>query len=68
MSPGLTDVTAQCAAGYFCPGGQAVMDPVEYPCPEGSYCPVGSAQPTPCARGFYQVRFSAKNKLDTATK
>ena len=54
MAPGLIEVTGPCLAGYYCPGGQAVQDPVEYPCPLGMYCPEGTAVPVMCENGTYQ--------------
>lgn len=54
VSPGLTNVTGPCLPGYYCPGGQAVADPVEYPCPQGMYCPEGTAIPIMCPNGTYQ--------------
>ena len=52
-SPGLVEVTGNCSAGYYCPGGQSVPEPVDYPCPPGDYCPVGSPRPSKCGRGVY---------------
>ena len=58
QSPGLTEVTAQCSAGYYCPGGQSVPEPAAYFCPQGMFCPIGSPAPLKCAQGFY-------NDIDT---
>ena len=52
-SPGLTQVTANCSAGYYCPPGQSVPEPPDYICPVGDYCPEGSPQPLFCPRGTY---------------
>ena len=41
-----------CAAGYFCPEGSVVPDPV--PCGGADrYCPAGSAAPLPVDSGYY---------------
>ena len=53
QSPGLTEVTGNCSAGYYCPSGQSVPQPLAYICPVGDYCPEGSPQPLFCPRGTY---------------
>jgi len=50
---GLTEPTGDCREGFFCPGGQSVDNPVNYPCPTGSYCPAGSSSPDACPAGTY---------------
>lgn len=32
---GLANVTGDCEAGYYCPGGQSQKAPLEYICPKG---------------------------------
>lgn len=58
---GNTDVTSQCSAGYYCPGGQYTPTPVEYPCWPGHYCAVGSIIPQHCPNGTFQLSSNADN-------
>ena len=51
---GLTSPSAECNAGFFCPGGQSSPVPAEYICPLGHFCVVGSPSPQPCLPGFHQ--------------
>lgn len=51
---GLSAVTGECAAGYYCPAAQVTDSPIDYICPVAHYCETGSAAPTPCASGTYQ--------------
>ena len=44
-------ITDQCEAGYYCPAGQLISNPITYLCPPGSYCPQGSILPIPCPSG-----------------
>eukprot|EP00466_Bigelowiella_natans_P015235 jgi/Bigna1/85198/estExt_fgenesh1_pg.C_20409 len=48
---GLTEPTAKCTAGFYCPTGTEVPS---LKCPIGNYCPSGSSAPVPCAAGTYQ--------------
>ena len=52
---GNTAPTAQCAAGFYCPGGQSSSTPAGLLCLEGHYCEQGSAAPTYCPAGEYQT-------------
>lgn len=52
---GNTAPTAQCAAGYYCPGGQESSTPSGLECFAGHYCPQGSNYPIMCDNGTYQV-------------
>lgn len=67
-SPGLTQPTGNCSAGYFCPGGQtapanAACNGAGCPtvCPEGGYCPAGSAAFTPCEPGTFSTTKGGTN-------
>lgn len=51
---GLADVQGQCDQGYFCPPGQSVSRPNEYPCPVGHFCPKSSPVPQRCPNGTYE--------------
>ena len=51
---GLSGPSGNCAAGYFCPGGQDTATPSAQQCPLGHHCPVGSHEPSRCSSGFYQ--------------
>ncbi|KAJ9462458.1 Cytadherence high molecular weight protein 2, partial [Diplonema papillatum] len=51
---GLSAVTAECSAGYYCPTGQFESMPTAYLCSKGYYCPEGSASEQACAPGTYQ--------------
>ena len=50
---GLSAPVGECDAGYYCPPGQSVPNPTDYPCSIGLHCPVGSALPVPCTPGTY---------------
>lgn len=52
---GNTAPTAQCAPGYYCPGGQESSTPSGLECFAGHYCPQGSNYPIMCDNGTYQV-------------
>ena len=52
-TPGLTNATAKCHAGYYCPSGVSVPTPPEYICPFGYQCPLGSVAPHPCPSGTH---------------
>lgn len=52
---GNTAPTAQCAPGYYCPGGQESSTPIGLECFAGHYCPQGSNYPIMCDNGTYQV-------------
>ncbi|KAF6036715.1 hypothetical protein EB796_004987 [Bugula neritina] len=51
--PGLNDTSALCDEGYYCPPGQNVSNPSDYPCFEGHSCPTGSSYPTQCSFGTF---------------
>lgn len=51
---GNTAPTAQCAAGYYCPGGQDTSTPSGLECFAGHYCPQGSNYPIMCSNGTHQ--------------
>lgn len=53
-SEGLITVLNNCSAGYYCPFGMTVADPVQYLCPAGFQCPEGSIYPKTCEAGYYQ--------------
>lgn len=55
---GLTEPTANCSGGYYCPGGQNTSTPVEYQCTPGHYCPIGSDAEVSCPSGEYQDEFT----------
>ena len=44
-----------CSAGYYCPEGQNVSSPSEFPCPSGHFCPTGSRKPLVCNSGTFQA-------------
>lgn len=46
--------TANCSAGYYCPGGQDNPTPAGFECTQGHYCPSGSPSPQRCPSGNYQ--------------
>jgi len=56
-SNGLTEVTGDCLAGYYCTSGAILRNPVDQPygdlCTAGHYCEEGSAWPQPCPPGTY---------------
>lgn len=51
---GLDNPTDDCAAGYYCPGGQSTSTPLGMECTRGHYCPRGSPLPRRCKNGEYQ--------------
>ena len=54
VSPlGLSAPVAECDPGFYCPEGQHVPNPEDYPCPIGLHCPQGSPLPIPCEPGTY---------------
>ena len=46
--------TDECAANYYCPGGQGTATPGEYLCTAGHFCKVGTPQPVRCENGTFQ--------------
>lgn len=54
---GLTAVSGDCAAGYYCTSGAIISNPVDQYygdlCTAGHYCETGSAWPEPCPPGTY---------------
>ena len=50
---GLTAPVGECDPGFFCPQGQSVPNPTDYPCPIGLHCPQGSPLPVPCEPGTF---------------
>lgn len=54
-TPGLSEPTGLCAAGYFCGSGATTRAPLGLIgsdiCAQGHYCPEGSVLPTPCPAG-----------------
>ncbi|XP_077467725.1 uncharacterized protein LOC144083617 [Stigmatopora argus] len=53
---GSTEPGGQCSVGYYCPAGQSSDRPPRHVCPAGHYCEKGSAEPTPCQPGSYQLK------------
>ncbi|KAI0228985.1 hypothetical protein LSAT2_020568 [Lamellibrachia satsuma] len=51
---GLPQPQGFCSPGFYCPEGQTVPDPNEYPCPLGYFCVEGSPSPQICPSGTYQ--------------
>ncbi|XP_043532727.1 zonadhesin isoform X4 [Chiloscyllium plagiosum] len=47
-----------CSAGYYCPRGQSVPEPLDYICSPGHFCPEGSSNQTSCAPGHYQPKWA----------
>nr|XP_006821767.1 PREDICTED: uncharacterized protein LOC100369099 [Saccoglossus kowalevskii] len=58
---GLAAPSGLCAAGYFCPGGQASIQPVDLACSPGHFCFEGSWNQTGCPSGYYQPHWSRSN-------
>ncbi|RUS80922.1 hypothetical protein EGW08_011303, partial [Elysia chlorotica] len=56
--------TDQCLPGYYCPGGQDTPSPSEYLCWQGHYCEIGSATPTSCLNGTYQLNQGQSDCID----
>ncbi len=54
---GLTEVTGDCLAGYYCTTGAILRNPVDQTygdlCTAGHYCEEGSPWPQPCPLGTY---------------
>ncbi|PIK41162.1 hypothetical protein BSL78_21986 [Apostichopus japonicus] len=50
---GLSSPVDECDGGFYCPPGQSVPNPGEYPCPIGLHCPIGSPLPVPCDPGSF---------------
>lgn len=50
---GLSYPVGNCDAGFYCPGGNTVPNPVATLCPIGLHCPTGSAMPQPCLPGYF---------------
>ena len=55
---GLSAVTGQCAARFYCTGGattstQLMVSSSGGPCPVGNYCVKGTSDPVPCTDGTY---------------
>ena len=50
---GLWAPSGDCDAGFYCPGGDDVPNPLSTPCPIGRYCPVGSGRPRACEPGYF---------------
>jgi len=53
-----------CSAGYYCPFGSTVANPVQYICPAGYRCPSGSLAPMVCLAGTYQPNTGASTCLE----
>ena len=53
--------TAQCSAGYYCPGGQDTATPSDLLCWKGHYCLQGSVASTICPNGTYQFNEGKDN-------
>ena len=54
---GLTEPTAKCFAGYYCPDDRDFTEATNgklIECPENFYCPQGSEEPTECPDGTYR--------------
>lgn len=57
-TPGITSVSGDCLAGYFCTSGADSATPsglvgVSGPCTAGHYCPAATTNPVPCLVGTY---------------
>ena len=52
-----------CDAGFYCPGGDDVPNPVATPCPIGLHCPVGTGTPKPCSNGTF-TNFSQASECE----
>eukprot|EP01135_Chromosphaera_perkinsii_P005913 Nk52_evm8s371 gene=Nk52_evmTU8s371 len=54
---GLTSVSGNCKAGFFCTSKATTDSPTDgttgNKCPAGHYCPTGSSAPVPCLKGSY---------------
>ena len=61
---GLTAAVDLCDAGFYCPGGDDVANPVDTPCPIGLHCPVGTSVPVPCVAGTY-ANYSQGDSCET---
>ncbi|CAB1347527.1 unnamed protein product, partial [Coregonus sp. 'balchen'] len=51
---GLAEPSGQCAAGYYCPGGQSTDRPSQHVCGVGHFCEEGSVRERACVPGSYQ--------------
>lgn len=49
----------ECPPRFYCPG--LTSNPLDFPCPAGNYCPSGSAMPTPCPPGSYNLLTKSEN-------
>ena len=65
---GLSAVSGQCKAGYYCSGGSSTSQPLSPSsagsgdlCTTGHYCPKGSIQPQKCPLGSYMPTVGAGN-------
>ena len=68
-SSNLTVPSGDCAAGYFCAGGDAVPNPTgtypaSGPCPAGHYCLEGTTAPTECDSGTFNPSTQADEESD----
>lgn len=52
----------ECPPSYYCPG--LTSNPLDFPCPVGSYCPRGSAMPTPCPPGSFNRLTLSENETE----
>ena len=63
---GLSAVSGDCLAGYYCNGSTIISNPVNDTtgdvCPQGHYCPTGSSYPIPCDPGYYTDHFANQNE------
>ena len=68
-SPGLSNPTGNCSAGYYCPLGsftsigETVYSPYHI-CPPGSYCPKGSGRPISCPKGTYNPSTGVMSEIN----
>ncbi|KAJ8368244.1 hypothetical protein SKAU_G00082720 [Synaphobranchus kaupii] len=57
---GLVVPSGPCAAGHYCPGGQATGRPSQHACTAGHFCEEGSTREAACSPGTYQPSVGQK--------
>lgn len=73
-TPGLSQPTGLCAAGYYCGSGATTRAPIDMTgsdiCTQGHYCPEGSVLPTPCPAGTNSTSLGLRsdNECGACTK
>ena len=63
QTSGLSNVTGECFAGYYCVEGSDSPTPTNdtgFICPIGNYCPQGSHAPIPCPNATYMNHTGAE--------